>query len=318
VVPEKGNVMPSAAKFPVMAFFDTVEEAEEGGRGERRRRRAARGAGPTLRRTAYIFKVGDDVRQDVLALQVLELLKKGFERAGLDAALYPYGTIPTGFEQGIIEVVPDCQSRTALGEVSDGGLYDIFMREYGAPGSPAFEQARSNFIRSSAGYAVAMYLLQAKDRHNGNILIKKDGSIVHIDFGFILEISPGGNFRFESAGFKLSHDMTQLIDPGRKKRSAQFRQFVDLSCRAFLCARAMAEDIVAVVGLMSESGLPCYTGAPAWRRGTPVENMRARFRLDLTDRQAARFFRKVIYDAYDKWTTKYYDIIQQLQNQYPH
>ena len=154
MVPDKGNVMPSAAKFPVMAFFDTVEEQE-------RRRLPANGAGPMLRRTAYIFKVGDDVRQDVLALQVLELLKKGFERAGIDAALYPYGTIPTGFEQGIIEVVPDCQSRTALGEVSDGGLYDIFMKEYGAPGSPAFEQARSNFIKSSAAYAVAMYLLQA-------------------------------------------------------------------------------------------------------------------------------------------------------------
>lgn len=152
--------------------------------------------------------------QDVLALQVIELLRNAFGKAGLDVNLFPYGTIPTGFEQGIIEVVPDCQSRSALGEVSDGGLYDIFMREYGAPGSPIFETARLNFLRSAAGYAVACYILQAKDRHNGNILIRKDGSMVHIDFGFILEISPGGNMGFETAAFKLSHDMTQLIDPG--------------------------------------------------------------------------------------------------------
>lgn len=93
-------------------------------------------------------------------------------------------------------------------------MYEIFQREFGAPGSESFENARLEFMKSEAGYAIASYLLQCKDRHNGNILIDSQGHLIHIDFGFILEISPGGNMKFESADFKLSHEMTQLLDPG--------------------------------------------------------------------------------------------------------
>jgi hypothetical protein len=83
-------------------------------------------------------------------------------------------------------------------------------------------------------YAIACFLLQAKDRHNGNILIDVAGHLVHIDFGFILEISPGGNMRFESAAFKLSHEMTLLVDPGGGRNSREFRQFENLCVRGFL------------------------------------------------------------------------------------
>uniref|UniRef100_A0A383V936 1-phosphatidylinositol 4-kinase n=1 Tax=Tetradesmus obliquus TaxID=3088 RepID=A0A383V936_TETOB len=302
-IPLSGACMQSAAKVPILVAFDVKVPAPG----------SAPGAGPEVSaKMACIFKVGDDIRQDVLAIQVIKLLHGAFQAAGLGLYLRPYGCLPTGYECGIIEVVPNTKSRAALGELSDRGLHDIFSAEFGAAGSAAFERARENFIVSEAAYAVASYLLQAKDRHNGNIMLDDQGHIVHIDFGFILEISPGGNMGFESAAFKLSHEMTQVLDPGGSRVSPQLALFEELVVRAYLAARTVAEPIIATVSLMAESGLPCFS------RGAPVANLRRRFHLEMSDAQAAAFMRSQIADAYDKWTTGFYDYIQSLQNKIPY
>ena len=46
--------------------------------------------------------------------------------------------------------------------------------------SICYMQARSNFIKSMAAYSVVSYILQIKDRHNGNIMINDAGYIIHI------------------------------------------------------------------------------------------------------------------------------------------
>lgn len=73
----------------------------------------------------------------------------------------------------------------------DGGLFEIFQHEFGMPGARRFEAARRAFLESSAAYSVATYILWAKDRHNGNLMLDNQGHFLHIDFGYILGISPG-------------------------------------------------------------------------------------------------------------------------------
>ena len=62
---------------------------------------------------------------------------------------------------------------------------------------------------------------------------------------------------------------------------------------------------------MVPSQLPCFS------RGDPVEAMRSRFCLDMSEAAAAEVLRHLISDAYDKWTTGVYDYIQFLQNAIP-
>lgn len=295
--PESATPMQSAAKCPFLAAFDVERETPS--------------SSIECLTEAAIFKVGDDCRQDVLALQVLSLLKKQFNSAGLSLNLVPYNVVPTGYECGVIEVVPNAKSRAQLGQLTDGGLFEIFQREFGLPGSKRFETARLAFIESSAAYAVASYLLQAKDRHNGNIMLDNKGNIVHIDFGFILGISPGGNMGFESAAFKLSYEMTQLLDPGNTRKSPEFLLFQELCVKGFLAARTKVDSIVATVSMMEKSGLPCF----GYR--SPVESLRKRFHLEMSYSEAAAWMKQLISDAYDKWTTGVYDLIQYYQNAIP-
>ncbi|KAK3100922.1 phosphatidylinositol-4- kinase, partial [Teratosphaeriaceae sp. CCFEE 6253] len=139
-----------------------------------------------------IFKVGDDCRQDVLALQLIACFRGIFNSVGLDVYVFPYRVTATAPGCGVIDVLPNSISRDMLGREAVNGLYEYFVSKYGSEDSIRFQEARSNFVKSMAAYSIISYLLQFKDRHNGNIMVDDAGHILHIDFGFCFDIAPGG------------------------------------------------------------------------------------------------------------------------------
>ena len=67
-----------------------------------------------------------------------------------------------------------------MGRAKINDLTSFFLFQFGPAESAAFQKARSNFIQSMAAYSVLCYILQIKDRHNGNIMIDGEGRITHI------------------------------------------------------------------------------------------------------------------------------------------
>ena len=95
-----------------------------------------------------------------------------------------------------------------------------FERHYGPPTSASFVEAQANFATSLAAYSVVCYVLAIKDRHNGNLLLDRQGHIIHIDFGFVMGGAPGGPASFacpeRGVPFKLTREMVMVSPAARQ------------------------------------------------------------------------------------------------------
>jgi phosphatidylinositol 4-kinase len=255
-----------------------------------------------------IFKVGDDCRQDVLALQMIAVFRSIFNNVGLDVYVFPYRVTATAPGCGVIDVLPNSISRDMLGREAVNGLYDYFVSKYGNEDSIRFQEARGNFVKSMAAYSIISFLLQFKDRHNGNIMLDDAGHILHIDFGFCFDIAPGG-VKFERAPFKLTSEMVAVM--GGSTEHQAYKWFEELCIKAFLASRQYAEKLSQLVLLMMDSGLPCF-------KPQTIQHFMDRFVLERSEREAADFVKDLIKKSHSSRSTGVYDQFQLMTNGIPY
>eukprot|EP00268_Persea_americana_P033710 TRINITY_DN3333_c0_g2_i4.p1 TRINITY_DN3333_c0_g2~~TRINITY_DN3333_c0_g2_i4.p1 ORF type:complete len:1003 (+),score=194.93 TRINITY_DN3333_c0_g2_i4:504-3512(+) len=277
---------------------------------ERIRKASAYGGSPGWDLRSIIVKSGDDCRQEHLAVQLVYHFYDIFQEAGLPLWLRPYEVLVTSSYTALIETIPDTASIHAIKNrfPSITSLRDFFIAKYGE-NSSSFKLAQRNFVESMAGYSILCYLLQVKDRHNGNLLMDEEGHIIHIDFGFLLSNSPGG-VNFESAPFKLTRELLEVMDSDAEGIPSEFFNYFKVLCiQGFLTCRKHAERIILLVEMLQDSGFPCFKGGPR-----TIQNLRKRFHLSLTEEQCVSLVLSLISSSLDAWRTRQYDYYQRVLN----
>ncbi|KAG7749247.1 hypothetical protein KL911_005153 [Ogataea haglerorum] len=295
---QSGKPLQSHAKAPFMATFKIRKEVSTVD-GDKQQR---------IEDLSAIFKVGDDCRQDLLALQLMSLFRTIWMDAGLDVFVFPYRVTATAPGCGIIDVLPNSISRDMLGREAVNGLYEYFISQHGPETSIEFQKARNNFVKSLAAYSIITYLLEIKDRHNGNIMYDDQGHVLHVDFGFCFDIVPGG-VKFEQSPFKLTREMVRVM--GGSTDTQAYKWFEELCVKSFLVCRPYMDAIVNMVVPMLSSGLPCFKPAT-------IKHLTARFVPKKSDKEAARYIRGLIRKSFESLATKGYDEFQRLTNGIPY
>jgi phosphatidylinositol 4-kinase len=255
---------------------------------------------------AYIVKHGDLVLQEQFVMQLLVQFQHIWELEGLPLKLQCYNIMATSYQSGLIEVVPNSISLDKLKKVTETNgsslsLFEFFKKHW--PTSEDFKRARSNFISSLAAYSVVCYLLQIKDRHNGNIMLDADGCLFHIDFGYLL----ARTIKFEKAPFKLTDEFIEVLGGDQSK---SFRTYCNLVVLGFLAVRKHYEKIQLLVEMSAGEGaaIPCLEG------DTVAPNLRKRFHLDWNEVQCEEYILGLIGEARDNWRTQIYDTYQRIVN----
>lgn len=207
----------------------------------------------------FMFKSGDDLRQDILTLQLIRVMDKMWLDNGLDYKMRPYRVMATMDQVGFIEIVTESET-TAIIHTKYGGKMGAlkentiakFINEHNK-GAKYFK-AREIFKRSCAGYCIATYLLGIGDRHSDNIMVSKEGHLFHIDFGhFLGAFKKMMGLNREQSAFVFQKEMAYVIG---MKSPDEYEEFLKRCLAAYNIVRKNSSIIVNIFMMMISAGLP--------------------------------------------------------------
>ncbi|KAF9764144.1 Phosphatidylinositol 4-kinase beta [Nosema granulosis] len=256
--------------------------------------------------SSLIVKTGNSLKQEIIAYQILHEMKKIWMDEKKDIWIRTYKIYFINNTAGLVETITNAYSIHKIKEMGQEdnknfSLKSYFIEKYGYQ-TVEYKIATLNFLKSLVGYSLASYILQIKDRHNGNILLDSDGHVVHVDFGFILGDHPGF-YCVEVAPFKFCKEYFDLLDD-------LLEEFKMLFLEGFIALRKHSERLCRIIEILSEnSDVRCINKRVLY-------NFRDRLKLEMSDKEIEIYVMWLINKSFNSMGTGLYDSYQYFSNGY--
>ncbi|KAH8038388.1 hypothetical protein HPB51_001502 [Rhipicephalus microplus] len=216
-----------------------------------------------------IFKNGDDLRQDMLTLQVIRIMDSIWQKEGLDLRMMPYACLSN--RQACRHDRGGAQRQDGHEHQKERGPHGCFPSRLNA--TPQVDQGQ-----------------------------KQRGSIFHIDFGhFLGHFKKKFGINRERVPFVLTEDFLHVIARGQEnpRKSKEFQSFQELCGKAYLLLHRHANLLITLFTMMLSTGIPELQSID------DIGYLRKTLQVEKPEEQALEYFQNQFFEAYGgAWTTK--------------
>ena len=244
-----------------------------------------------------LFKAGDDLRMDIVTLQLFKIMQTLWYKNKLYLKMSLYNVISTGDMEGMLEVVTNSATVAQIHKEQGGSLQSFkkdALKNWILKTRVVSEaDCYKNFLLTNVAYCCATFVLGIGDRHSDNIMLKKNGELFHIDFGHFL-----GHFKYkmgikrERAPFVFTSQFKSVLD---SENAPGYEEFKKKFWEAYKILRDHSDVLVTLLRILICTDIPELTEKD-------IEYLNQSLVLNYTTKEAEKFLDDKLKESIDSWS----------------